>query len=198
MQRPEDLEGLIPNRAINCLKEDGHRTVFSAIRKTERELLRIPNMGKKSVAQFIELVRAHGLEAGDTAEFFEHNKEFFLCPETKLVYSGFVTSQLAEKVITNKPSGDPDEISFDDYRARVKDFLNPSLSYQMRVGAHGNTQLALETSYYMSLLPAHLRAKISPEFARAAFHTMEVEAELSGPQEQLRQILIKAIEQKLG
>ena len=198
MQSPEDLRGLITVRAINCLKDGGFQTVFTAIRNSERELLRIPNMGRKSLAQFIELVQAHGLDAGETEEFFSHNKEFFLCPETRLVHGNFVSSHAAEKKITTTPARDPDEIFIDDYRARVKDFLNPSLSYKMQVGAHQNAQLALETSYYISLLPAHLRVKITPEFARAAFHTMEMEAELSGPQEQLRRILIKAVERKFG
>lgn len=199
MQRPDDLEGLISNRAIICLKNDGYRTVFSMIRHKANELWRIPNMGKKSLEQFIELVRSHGLEAGDTAEFFELNQSFFMCDGTRKIEKTYgVYTGIPEKEISNEPTSDKDKIFIDDYRARVKDFLTPSLSYQMRVGVHGNTQLALETSYYMSLLPAHLRDKITPEFARAAFHTMEVEAELSGPQEHLRQILIKAVEQKLG
>ena len=51
-------------RAQNCLKYGKIYYIGDLVQKTERELLLIPNMGKKSLQEIKEALGEHGLELG--------------------------------------------------------------------------------------------------------------------------------------
>lgn len=58
----EDLELSI--RSCNCLRNMQVTTVRELVQKTEAELMRVPNFGRKSLAELRELLALHGLYLG--------------------------------------------------------------------------------------------------------------------------------------
>lgn len=62
----EDLD--LSVRSYNCLKKESILTVGDLILKTEAELRRIDNMGTKSVAEIIDVLKSHGLELKPSAD----------------------------------------------------------------------------------------------------------------------------------
>lgn len=58
----DDLELTV--RSANCLKAENINTIGDLVRRTEVELLRTPNLGKKSLTEIKEVLRQNGLELG--------------------------------------------------------------------------------------------------------------------------------------
>lgn len=58
----EDLELTV--RSANCLKAENINSIGDLVRKTEAELLKTPNLGKKSLAEIKEVLAARGLRLG--------------------------------------------------------------------------------------------------------------------------------------
>ncbi|GAB6184028.1 DNA-directed RNA polymerase subunit alpha [Thermodesulfovibrio hydrogeniphilus] len=58
----EDLE--LSVRAYNCLKSAGINTVLELVQKTENELLKTKNFGKRSLDEIKEVLEKHGLTLG--------------------------------------------------------------------------------------------------------------------------------------
>lgn len=58
----EDLELTV--RSANCLKAENINLIGDLVRKTEAELLKTPNLGKKSLAEIKEVLAARGLRLG--------------------------------------------------------------------------------------------------------------------------------------
>ncbi len=58
----EDLE--LSVRAYNCLKSAGINTVLELVQKTESELLKTKNFGKRSLDEIKEVLEKHGLTLG--------------------------------------------------------------------------------------------------------------------------------------
>lgn len=52
----------IPIRMWNCFKNAGFKTIRDVLSNDEGELLRIPNFGRKSINEFNEIIRPHGLQ----------------------------------------------------------------------------------------------------------------------------------------
>ncbi len=51
-------------RSTNCLKAENIFTVADLVQKEESELLRTPNLGKKSLNEIKAVLLAHGLTLG--------------------------------------------------------------------------------------------------------------------------------------
>ena len=51
-------------RSANCLKAENINYIGDLIRRTEVELLRTPNLGKKSLTEIKEVLASHGLALG--------------------------------------------------------------------------------------------------------------------------------------
>jgi len=49
-------------RSTNCLKAEGIYTVGELIKWKERELLKTPNLGKKSLTEIKEVLQVRGLK----------------------------------------------------------------------------------------------------------------------------------------
>lgn len=62
----EDLELTV--RSTNCLKAEDIHYVGDLIQRTETELMRTPNLGKKSLTEISEVLAEHGLKLGTTVE----------------------------------------------------------------------------------------------------------------------------------
>lgn len=62
--RVDELE--LSVRTINCLKHEGVRTVRDLITKSEVELIRAPNFGRKSLNEVKEILSVFGLKLRDT------------------------------------------------------------------------------------------------------------------------------------
>lgn len=63
MLRPvEDLELTV--RSANCLKSENINLIGELVRKTESELLKAPNLGKKSLSEIKEVLSSRGLHLG--------------------------------------------------------------------------------------------------------------------------------------
>ena len=63
---PEDIWTLeITVRTQNCLKAEGIRTIKQLQNYTERRLMKIPNLGRKSVTELIEQMAALGYNLKD-------------------------------------------------------------------------------------------------------------------------------------
>jgi DNA-directed RNA polymerase subunit alpha len=63
---PEDIWTLeITVRTQNCLKAEGIRTIKQLQNYTERRLMKIPNLGRKSVTELIEQMAAQGYALKD-------------------------------------------------------------------------------------------------------------------------------------
>ena len=55
-------------RSANCLKAENINYIGDLIQRTEVELLRTPNLGKKSLTEIKEVLESHGLALGMTVE----------------------------------------------------------------------------------------------------------------------------------
>jgi DNA-directed RNA polymerase subunit alpha len=65
---PDDIWTLeIRVRTQNCLKAEGIRTIKQLQNYTERRLMKIPNLGRKSVSELIEQMAAMGYNLKDYA-----------------------------------------------------------------------------------------------------------------------------------
>lgn len=62
----EDLELTV--RSTNCLKAEDIHYVGDLVQRTETELMRTPNLGKKSLTEISEVLAEHGLKLGMTVE----------------------------------------------------------------------------------------------------------------------------------
>ncbi|WP_349256994.1 DNA-directed RNA polymerase subunit alpha [Salinisphaera sp.] len=62
----EDLELTV--RSTNCLKAEDIHYVGDLVQRTETELMRTPNLGKKSLTEISEVLSEHGLKLGMTVE----------------------------------------------------------------------------------------------------------------------------------
>ena len=62
--RVDELE--LSVRTMNCLKSEGVRTIQDLITKSEVELIRAPNFGRKSLKEVKEILRPFGLHLRDT------------------------------------------------------------------------------------------------------------------------------------
>lgn len=62
----EDLELTV--RSTNCLKAEDIYYVGDLVQRTETELMRTPNLGKKSLTEISEVLSEHGLALGMTVE----------------------------------------------------------------------------------------------------------------------------------
>ena len=51
-------------RSANCLKAENIHYIGDLVQKTEVELLRTPNLGKKSLTEIKEVLESHGLSLG--------------------------------------------------------------------------------------------------------------------------------------
>jgi len=63
MLRPVD-ELELTVRSANCLKAENANYIGDLVQKTELELLRTPNLGKKSLNEIKEILSSHGLSLG--------------------------------------------------------------------------------------------------------------------------------------
>ena len=61
-QRPDELE--LSVRSANCLKNDNIVYIGDLIQKTEAEMLRTPNFGRKSLNEIKEVLASMGLHLG--------------------------------------------------------------------------------------------------------------------------------------
>ena len=60
--KPVGALGEMEARVVNALKIDGIETVQQLIERSERNLLRLPNFGRKSLAEVKDLLAAHDLD----------------------------------------------------------------------------------------------------------------------------------------
>ena len=58
----DDLELTV--RSANCLKAENINNIGDLVRRSEVELLKTPNLGKKSLNEIKEVLASHGLELG--------------------------------------------------------------------------------------------------------------------------------------
>ena len=58
----DDLELTV--RSANCLKAESVMYIGDLVQRTEVELLRTPNLGKKSLTEIKEILESHGLTLG--------------------------------------------------------------------------------------------------------------------------------------
>ncbi|MFP4212612.1 MAG: DNA-directed RNA polymerase subunit alpha [Desulfohalobiaceae bacterium] len=72
----EDLE--LPVRASNCLKKANIHTVGELVQKTEGELLRAKNFGRKSLDDILKVLNDMGLDLGMKLKNFEEQYEKWL------------------------------------------------------------------------------------------------------------------------
>ena len=59
----EDLDFSV--RAYNCLKRDGIHTLQDLVNKSESEMMKIRNLGKKSLKEVLDKIRELGLVLRD-------------------------------------------------------------------------------------------------------------------------------------
>jgi DNA-directed RNA polymerase subunit alpha len=67
LMRPVD-ELELTVRSANCLKAENINYIGDLIQRTEVELLRTPNLGKKSLTEIKEVLESHGLALGMRVE----------------------------------------------------------------------------------------------------------------------------------
>ncbi|SUO94739.1 DNA-directed RNA polymerase subunit alpha [Suttonella ornithocola] len=67
----DDLELTV--RSANCLKAENINNIGDLVRRTEVELLKTPNLGKKSLNEIKEVLAAHNLELGMDIENWPQN-----------------------------------------------------------------------------------------------------------------------------
>jgi DNA-directed RNA polymerase subunit alpha len=63
LMRPVD-ELELTVRSANCLKAENIMYIGDLVQRTEVELLRTPNLGKKSLTEIKEVLEQHGLSLG--------------------------------------------------------------------------------------------------------------------------------------
>ena len=66
LRKVDDLELTV--RSANCLKAEGIERVGDLIQRTETDLLRTPNLGKKSLTEIKAVLAEHGLKLGTPLE----------------------------------------------------------------------------------------------------------------------------------
>ena len=66
LRKVDELELTV--RSANCLKAEGIERVGDLIQRTETDLLRTPNLGKKSLTEIKKVLEEHGLSLGMTIE----------------------------------------------------------------------------------------------------------------------------------
>lgn len=72
-QKVEELE--LSVRAANCLKEAEIKTLGDLVQKTEQEMLKYKNFGKRSLQELIKVLEGKGLQFGiDISEYLEEEK----------------------------------------------------------------------------------------------------------------------------
>lgn len=59
-----ELEFIV--RTDNALKSIGILTVYDLVQKTERDLMKVPNLGKKSLNEIKDVLKSKGLHLGMT------------------------------------------------------------------------------------------------------------------------------------
>ena len=69
----DDLELTV--RSANCLKAENINNISDLVRRTEMELLKTPNLGKKSLNEIKEVLATHGLELGMDIENWSSKKK---------------------------------------------------------------------------------------------------------------------------
>lgn len=69
----DDLELTV--RSANCLKAENINSIGDLVRRTEFELLKTPNLGKKSLNEIKEVLATHGLELGMDIENWSKQKQ---------------------------------------------------------------------------------------------------------------------------
>lgn len=60
----KDFFPFLSRRTHNCLENEGYVTVGDIVRQTEADMLRVPNLGRRSLNELKELVLAQGLHFG--------------------------------------------------------------------------------------------------------------------------------------
>ena len=74
LKRVEELE--LSVRSMNCLKNDNIIYIGDLVQKTEPEMLRTPNFGRKSLNEIKEVLTSMGLHLGmDVSEWPPENIE---------------------------------------------------------------------------------------------------------------------------
>jgi hypothetical protein len=58
------LSGLIRFYSANCLKAENIYYIGDLVQRTENELLKTPNLGKKSLTEIKDVLATHGLSLG--------------------------------------------------------------------------------------------------------------------------------------
>jgi len=77
----EELE--LSVRSANCLKNAGIRTIYELVQKTEAEMLKTKNFGKKSLNEIKELLETMGLHFGMKLDHIPPFAEVIKKPEAK-------------------------------------------------------------------------------------------------------------------
>ena len=189
LQHPKDLSGQLQRRTINALISDGCETLFSALAKTESFLKRTPNMGAKSVSDFIQFIQAHGFEPGDTEVVFEKYRPFFTCENAPGLFP-----QIIDKKISPIPTIDRQAIYIEDYKTKIEEYLNPNLEQRMQNALTARQER--DISWITSLLPENLR-QLGPEFNKLALTSPEFESELLPLREQIKALAVKAVQRQM-
>ena len=73
MRQVDDLE--LSVRSANCLKNAGINLIGELVQKTEAEMLKTKNFGRKSLNEIKEILAEMGLSFGMRLDFSPWNKE---------------------------------------------------------------------------------------------------------------------------
>ena len=104
----DDLELTV--RSANCLKAESIYFIGDLIQRTETELLKTPNLGKKSLTEIKDVLAEHGLSLGMKLENWQPPKPS-VTEEVPGSTSDESTAPAKTKAVRPKSSGaDPDEI----------------------------------------------------------------------------------------
>jgi len=60
-------------RSLNSLKSEGVKTIGDLVQKTESDLMKTPNLGRKSLNEIKEALAVHGLTLGMSLENWPHS-----------------------------------------------------------------------------------------------------------------------------
>ena len=69
----EDLD--LSVRSYNCLKRANINTVGELTQKTEEEMMKVRNLGRKSLKEVVQKLREHGLDLKNSSTLFEEDEE---------------------------------------------------------------------------------------------------------------------------